>query len=114
MSDELQDVKFAENPEPRCPCVLLLDTSGSMNGAPIDELNAGLQAFQESMQQDENRFATAAFDIMNFNATHRHELAVSRCQGMHRDSFCCRRNRQQPNRSGQQDDHKNQENDDQT
>ena len=23
-------VEFAENPEPRCPCVLLLDTSGSM------------------------------------------------------------------------------------
>ena len=22
-------VEFAENPEPRCPCVLLLDTSGS-------------------------------------------------------------------------------------
>jgi hypothetical protein len=21
-------VEFAENPEPRCPCVLLLDTSG--------------------------------------------------------------------------------------
>ena len=23
-------VEFAENPEPCCPCVLLLDTSGSM------------------------------------------------------------------------------------
>lgn len=23
-------VEFAKNPEPRCPCVLLLDTSGSM------------------------------------------------------------------------------------
>jgi uncharacterized protein with von Willebrand factor type A (vWA) domain len=23
-------VEFAENPDPRCPCVLLLDTSGSM------------------------------------------------------------------------------------
>ncbi len=28
-------VEFAENPEPRCPCVLLLDTSGSMQGAAI-------------------------------------------------------------------------------
>jgi hypothetical protein len=32
-------VEFAENPEPRCPCILLLDTSGSMQGAPIRELN---------------------------------------------------------------------------
>ena len=36
----LEDVvEFAENPEPRCPCVLLLDTSGSMQGAPIEALN---------------------------------------------------------------------------
>jgi len=33
---------FADNPEPRCPCLLLLDTSGSMQGRPISELNAGL------------------------------------------------------------------------
>jgi uncharacterized protein with von Willebrand factor type A (vWA) domain len=25
---------FASNPEPRCPCVLLLDISSSMAGAP--------------------------------------------------------------------------------
>jgi len=37
---------FAENPEPRCPCVLLLDVSGSMNGKPISELNAGLTTFK--------------------------------------------------------------------
>ena len=28
-------VTFAENPEPRCPCLLLLDTSGSMAGQAI-------------------------------------------------------------------------------
>jgi uncharacterized protein YegL len=43
---------FADNPEPRCPCVLLLDTSGSMNGKPIDQLNAGLAAFRDSLLQD--------------------------------------------------------------
>ena len=32
-------VEFAENPEPRCPCVLLLDTSASMTGTPIQALN---------------------------------------------------------------------------
>lgn len=42
--------EFANNPEPRCPCVLLLDTSGSMSGPPINELNQGLQAFKESLK----------------------------------------------------------------
>ena len=44
--------EFAANPDPRCACVLLLDTSGSMNGAPIEALNAGLQAFQSDIQED--------------------------------------------------------------
>ncbi len=44
--------EFAMNPDPRCACVLLLDTSGSMAGAPIDELNAGLRVFQTDVQDD--------------------------------------------------------------
>ena len=43
---------FASNPEPRCPCVLLLDVSGSMSGAPIAELNAGLAAFRAELAED--------------------------------------------------------------
>lgn len=43
---------FAENPEPRCPCLLLLDNSGSMGGAPIAELNRGLQAFRDELVAD--------------------------------------------------------------
>ena len=41
-----------ENPEPRCPCLLLLDVSGSMNGRPIAELNAGLRGFKEQLSAD--------------------------------------------------------------
>lgn len=44
---------FAENPEPRCPCMLLLDTSGSMGGEPIAELNAGLMEFKNQLVQDD-------------------------------------------------------------
>lgn len=40
---------FAENPEPRCPCVLLLDTSSSMRGQPIEQLNAGLAAYRDEL-----------------------------------------------------------------
>ena len=45
-------VEFAENPEPRCACFLLLDTSGSMQGAPIAQLNSGLQSFKDELQSD--------------------------------------------------------------
>jgi uncharacterized protein YegL len=44
--------EFAENPEPRCPCLLLLDASGSMHGAPIQELNLGLVTFKEELMAD--------------------------------------------------------------
>jgi uncharacterized protein YegL len=44
---------FALNPEPRCPCLLLLDVSGSMEGAPIAELNAGLKAFRDDLVADD-------------------------------------------------------------
>lgn len=43
---------FASNPEPRCPCLLLLDVSGSMNGRPLDELNAGLMTFRDELAAD--------------------------------------------------------------
>ncbi|MDV2451804.1 vWA domain-containing protein [Xanthomonas hortorum] len=43
---------FAENPENRCACLLLLDTSCSMSGKPIEQLNAGLLQFQEELNSD--------------------------------------------------------------
>lgn len=45
-------VSFAENPDPRCPCVLLLDVSGSMEGAAIAELNAGLSTYKDELAAD--------------------------------------------------------------
>jgi uncharacterized protein YegL len=53
MVTELEEmVEFAENPEPRCACVLLLDTSGSMAGEKIDALNEGIRTFKEELQGD--------------------------------------------------------------
>ncbi|MET4133686.1 uncharacterized protein YegL [Porphyrobacter sp. MBR-155] len=46
------DPEFAENPEQRCPVVLLLDVSGSMSGRPIEELNNGLAQFRDELSQD--------------------------------------------------------------
>jgi uncharacterized protein YegL len=46
------DPTFAENPENRCPVVLVLDTSGSMAGDRIRQLNAGLQTFRDELFAD--------------------------------------------------------------
>ena len=43
---------FAMNPEPRCPCVLLLDVSASMSGQPLAELNDALRAFKAELASD--------------------------------------------------------------
>ena len=54
MTDKLAfvGVEFVDNPEPRCPCVLLLDTSGSMRGAAIDALNRGVESLAEELNAD--------------------------------------------------------------
>jgi uncharacterized protein YegL len=57
---------FANNPEPRCPCVLLLDVSGSMGGPPIDELNAGLAVFKEELESDSLAMKRVEVGIVTF------------------------------------------------
>lgn len=52
MDSIYSDVEFKDNPEQRCPCVLLLDTSYSMSGQPIDALNNGLTVFQSDLAED--------------------------------------------------------------
>lgn len=44
--------EFPDNPEPRCPCLLLLDVSGSMMGRPISDLNAGISTFRDALVAD--------------------------------------------------------------
>lgn len=45
-------IEFAANPEPRCPCVLVLDTSASMAGTRISELQRGLTQFRDELRGD--------------------------------------------------------------
>lgn len=57
------------NPEPRCPCVLLLDTSYSMEGKPIEELNEALQAFRVSLSDDKLAMLRVEIAIITFGGT---------------------------------------------
>lgn len=58
--------QFADNPEPRCPCVLLLDVSGSMQGQPIAELNAGLSVFKDELCADALAMKRVEVGIVTF------------------------------------------------
>lgn len=62
MSDELNDfsdLEFAENPDPRCPIVFILDASDSMQDvrpgesrSPLDALNGGLDKLVSALHSD--------------------------------------------------------------
>jgi len=60
------DAVFAENPEPRCPVILLLDTSGSMSGAPITQLNEGVRAFKSELLSDEVAVKRVEIAVVSF------------------------------------------------
>ncbi|NJL10449.1 MAG: VWA domain-containing protein [Calothrix sp. SM1_7_51] len=62
-------VEFAENPEPRCPCILLLDTSGSMEGAAIEALNQGLLSFKDELVKNSLASRRVEVAIVTFDST---------------------------------------------
>ena len=55
------------NPAPRCPVVLLLDTSSSMVGAPINELNEGLKQFLRETAADEAASRSVELEVITFD-----------------------------------------------
>lgn len=62
-------IEFAGNPDPRCAVVLLLDTSGSMGGQPIIELNQGLVTFQQELSQDNLASRRVEVAIITFDSS---------------------------------------------
>ena len=62
--------EFVENPEPRCPVILLCDTSGSMHGEPIEALNRGLAAFQKDVYKDEIASLRVEVALITFGPVH--------------------------------------------
>jgi len=48
------DLELINNQEQRLPCVLILDTSASMSGNPIEELQSGLDYFAQDVKSDDD------------------------------------------------------------
>jgi len=59
-------VEDFDNAEPECPCVLLLDTSSSMAGDKIDQLNAGLCEFMEAVKDDDMAQKRVSVTLVTF------------------------------------------------
>ena len=62
----LSQEELFENPDPRLPVCLVLDVSGSMNGAPIAELQRGVDTFFEAILSDEVARGSAEMAIVTF------------------------------------------------
>ncbi len=68
MSDQIPFTlpDLVENPEPRCACLLLLDTSTSMQGQAIAELNEGLRIFKQELISDSMATQRVEVAVMTF------------------------------------------------
>lgn len=58
---------LVDNPTPRVPVLLCLDTSGSMMGAPIHELNLGVQQYMAEMKSDDLTRCSAETAVVSFD-----------------------------------------------
>ena len=64
----IPEPEFVDNPENRCPVILLLDTSYSMSGEAITELNQGVKIFQASVKEDELASLRVEIAVITFNS----------------------------------------------
>lgn len=68
MSVGLPEPEFIDNPENRCPVILLLDTSSSMYGDPITELNQGVKILKASIMEDELAALRVEVAVITFDS----------------------------------------------
>ena len=69
MQEEMLNIRKKElisNPAARVAVCLVLDTSGSMSGAPIDELNKGVKLFIDAIKNDDIAKYAAEVAIVTF------------------------------------------------
>lgn len=72
MSNEDLKINFddlTENPTARVPICLVLDTSGSMGGAPIEEMNEAIAMFFSAINNDELAHDAADISLVTFGGT---------------------------------------------
>ncbi len=66
---EVTDEALLDNPEPRCPVILLLDVSYSMTGNPINQLNEGVHALYAALSDDDLASVRVDLSIITFGGS---------------------------------------------
>lgn len=77
LEDELVDMEFADNPEPRCPVLIIADCSGSMSGRPIDAMNRGVDDLYQAILDDEIARNRVEVALLSFSTEARVEQDFS-------------------------------------
>ena len=73
VSSMLKQMEFDINPEPRCPCLLVIDVSRSMSvNNRIGQVNQGLQSLADYLEQDSLASLRAEIALLTFS--NRHQL----------------------------------------
>jgi uncharacterized protein YegL len=78
LSDFSPAVKH-DNRDPRVACALLLDTSASMNGEPIAQLNKGYEALREALDEDPLARKRTEIAVVTFGGSE--QLAIPFTEG---------------------------------
>jgi uncharacterized protein YegL len=65
---KVREEELVNNPTKRCPCLLVLDTSSSMDGEPIAELNQGVAQFIRELQNHDLASASVELGILTFDS----------------------------------------------
>lgn len=65
----LRQEDLVENPTARVPICLVLDVSGSMSGAPINELNEGVRLFFDAIKSDDVAQYAAEICVVTFGSS---------------------------------------------
>jgi uncharacterized protein YegL len=64
----INEQDLVENPTPRVPVCLCIDTSGSMGGTKIQELIEGINMFYNAIEEDDDAHDAAEICIVEFNS----------------------------------------------
>ena len=71
MSVDFEPRVNPDNPDPRIACALLLDTSSSMTGNPIELLNKGFEQFCDEIKNDTLASKRAEISVITFDSVAR-------------------------------------------
>lgn len=85
MALDIRAEDLVENPTPRVPVSLCIDTSGSMMGEKILELVAGIKLFYDAIDEDDDAHDSAEVSVVAFNSGADLVQDFASVEGLNRD-----------------------------